>query len=57
VLAAGVEVPLGARSNFFFEPSYTYALDPVINNSDYVMVPVNLYRRSFSFGTGLNYKF
>jgi hypothetical protein len=57
MLAAGAEIPLNARCNFFIEPAYTYSLDPVINNPDYVTVPVNLFRRSFSLGTGLNYKF
>jgi len=57
VFAAGAEVPFNSRCNFFIEPSYTYALDAMINNPSSVTVPVNLFRRSFSIGTGLNYKF
>jgi hypothetical protein len=57
VAAAGIELSLSPGCNFFLEPSYIYALDPVINNPDYVIVPVNHYRRSISIGTGLNFKF
>lgn len=56
-LGAGVRFRLGRGLGLFIEPSYQYALSPVVKNAAFDRLPYNPRIHSFGLGTGLTFQF
>jgi hypothetical protein len=57
LVAAGFETKICDKWGLFIEPSYKYALNPVIKHPTFDYIPVNHFWRTISLGFGVRYGF
>ena len=56
-VGAGVRFRLGRGVGLFLEPTYQYALSPVVKNPDFDQLPYNPHIHGFGLATGLSFQF